>query len=56
MLIPIINIALGLILVIGGATGKLGLAGSSNQTIPIVVGAAVAIYGVIQAVRAARRR
>ncbi len=56
MFIPIVNIALGLVLVIGGATGKLGFVGSTNQAVPIAVGSAVAIYGVIQVVRAARRR
>ena len=55
MLVPIINVVLGLILIVGGASGELGLLGSSSQTVPVIAGVAITIYGVIQVVREVRR-
>lgn len=55
MLIPVVNIALGLALIIGGSTGRLGFMGSSEMWIPVLVGVLVAGYGVIQVVREVRR-
>ncbi len=50
-----INIALGLLLVVGGLTGDLGILGSTQRAIPVAAGAAIALYGVIQVVREAKR-
>lgn len=54
MLIPFVNIALGLALVIGGATGRL-LPGSTSVAVPIAIGAAISVYGVIQVIREVKR-
>jgi len=53
--VPILNIALGIGMVLGGATGKLALFGTGSSTALIVVGAICAALGVYQLVRAARR-
>ena len=55
MFVPILNIALGIGMVLGGATGKLALFGTGSSTALIVVGAICAALGVYQLVRAARR-
>ena len=55
MLVPVINIFLGLVLIVGGASGELGLLGSSSQTIPIIAGVAIVGYGIIQVAREVRR-
>lgn len=56
MLIPLLNIAAGAALAIGGATGHLTFIGTGSHTALIAVGAVVAGIGVIQLVRAARGR
>lgn len=54
MLVPILNIVLGVAMVIGGASGRLALFGTGSGTALMVVGAVCAALGVFQLIRAAR--
>lgn len=54
MLVPILNIVLGVAMVIGGASGRLALLGTGSGTALMVVGGVCAALGVFQLVRAAR--
>ena len=54
MLVPILNIVLGVAMVIGGATGQLSLLGTGSSTALIVVGAICAVLGGYQLLRARR--
>ena len=54
MLVPILNIALGVAMIIGGASGRLALFGTGSGTALIVVGAVCAALGVFQLIRATR--
>ena len=56
MLVPILNIVLGVAMVIGGASGRLALLGTGSGTALMVVGAVCAGLGVFQLIRAARAR
>jgi hypothetical protein len=56
VLIPIINIVVGGALAIGGAMGELTFFGTGSTGAAVAIGAAIAGLGVIQLVRAARRR
>jgi hypothetical protein len=56
MFVPILNIALGIGMVLGGVSGKLALIGTGSATALIVAGAVVAALGVWQLVRAMRDR
>lgn len=56
MLVPILNILLGVAMVIGGASGKLALLGTSSGPALMVVGGVCAAIGVYQLIRAARAR
>lgn len=55
MFVPILNIAIGLVMVVGGATGELALLGTSSSPALLVVGGIVAVLGVFQLVRAIKR-
>ncbi len=54
MLVPILNIVLGVAMIIGGASGRLALFGTGSGTALMVVGAVCAALGLFQVVRAAR--
>jgi hypothetical protein len=54
--VPILNIALGIGMILGGASGQLALFGTGSSTALIVVGAICAALGVFQLVRAIRER
>ena len=54
MLVPILNIVLGVAMIIGGASGRLALLGTGSGTALVVVGAVCAALGLFQVVRAAR--
>jgi hypothetical protein len=54
--VPILNIALGLAMVLGGLTGWLALFGTGSSMALVVVGAICAALGVVQLVRASRAR
>jgi hypothetical protein len=54
VLVPILNIVLGVAMIIGGASGRLALFGTGSGTALMVVGAVCAALGVFQVVRAAR--
>lgn len=56
MFVPILNIALGIGMVLGGVTGKLALLGTGSSTALIAVGAICAALGVWQLIRAMRER
>lgn len=56
MLVPVLNIVLGVAMVIGGASGRLALFGTGSGTALVVVGAVCAALGVFQLIRAARAR
>ncbi|HTE55771.1 MAG TPA: hypothetical protein VK698_33180 [Kofleriaceae bacterium] len=56
MFVPVLNIAIGIGMVLGGVSGKLALLGTGSATALIVVGAVCAGLGVFQLVRAARGR
>lgn len=56
MLVPVLNIALGAAMIIGGASGRLALFGTGSGTALVVVGAVCAALGVYQLIRAARSR
>lgn len=56
MLVPIINIAVGAALIVGGAMGELTFIGTNSSAAAIAIGAVIAGIGVIQLVRGARRR
>jgi hypothetical protein len=56
MFVPILNIALGIGMVLGGVTGKLALLGTGSSTALIAVGAVCAALGVWQLIRAMRER
>jgi hypothetical protein len=56
MFVPILNIALGIGMVLGGVTGKLALLGTGSATALIAVGAICAALGVWQLIRAMRER
>lgn len=56
MFVPILNIALGIGMVLGGVTGKLALFGTGSSTALIAVGAICAALGVWQLIRAMRER
>lgn len=56
MFVPLLNIALGVAMVVGGVTGQLALFGTGSSTALVVVGAICAALGVYQLVRAARGR
>lgn len=56
MFVPILNIALGIAMVVGGVTGELALFGTGSSTLLVVVGAICAALGVFQLIRAARGR
>jgi hypothetical protein len=55
MTTAIINIAIGVVLLAGGASGRLGLIGTGSPT-ALMVGGAVIAFGIFQAVRAAREK
>jgi hypothetical protein len=54
--VPILNVALGVAMVVGGVSGELALFGTGSSTALIVIGAICAALGVFQLVRAARGR
>ena len=54
--VPILNIALGIGMILGGASGRLALLGTGSATALIVVGAICAGLGVWQLIRATRER
>ena len=54
MFVPILNIALGIGMIVGGATGQLALFGTGSSTALLVVGAICAALGIWQLVRALR--
>jgi uncharacterized membrane protein HdeD (DUF308 family) len=56
MVIPILNILVGVAMIIGGASGQLALFGTSSTTAVMAVGAVVAVIGVLQLVRNLRGR
>jgi hypothetical protein len=56
VLVPILNVALGAAMIIGGASGRLALFGTGSGTALIVVGAVCALLGVVQLIRAAKAR
>jgi hypothetical protein len=56
MFVPILNIALGIGMVLGGVSGKLALIGTGSSTALIAVGAVCAGLGVFQLIRAVRQR
>lgn len=56
MFVPILNIALGIGMVLGGVSGKLALIGTGSSTALIAVGSVCAGLGVYQLVRAVRQR
>jgi hypothetical protein len=56
MFVPILNIALGIGMVLGGVSGKLALLGTGSSTALIAVGAVCAALGVWQLIRAMRER
>jgi hypothetical protein len=56
MFIPVLNIALGIGMVLGGVSGKLALFGTGSSTALIAVGAICAGLGVFQLIRAMRDR
>lgn len=56
MLIPLINIAVGAALFVGGAMGELTFIGTNSSAAAMAIGGIIAGIGVIQMVRAARRR
>jgi hypothetical protein len=47
-----INVILGLVMIVGGASGKLALIGTNSGGALLVVGIGVTLYGVFQIVRA----
>lgn len=47
------NIIIGLILLVGGLSGKLALIGTNSSTALAVVGGILVIWGIIQTVRGA---
>ena len=55
MFVPILNIALGVAMVLGGVSGQLSLLGTGSPAALVAVGAVVAALGVFQLVRAIRR-
>ena len=56
MLVPILNIVLGVAMIIGGASGRLALFGTGSGAALMVVGAVCAALGVYQVVRTVRAR
>ena len=54
MFVPILNIALGIGMILGGATGQLALFGTGSSTALLVVGSVCAALGVFQLFRAIR--
>jgi hypothetical protein len=56
VLVPILNIALGVAMIIGGASGRLALLGTGSGTALVVVGAVCALLGGYQLIRRARGR
>jgi hypothetical protein len=56
MFVPILNIALGIGMVLGGVSGKLALIGTGSSTAIIAVGAVCAGLGVYQLIRVMRQR
>lgn len=56
MFVPLLNIALGVAMVVGGVSGELALFGTGSSTALIVVGAICGVLGVVQLVRAGRGR
>lgn len=56
MLVPVINIALGAGLMIGGATGRLALIGTSSTTASVVLGVLILAFGIYQLVTERRAR
>ena len=56
MFVPLLNVALGVAMIVGGVSGQLALFGTGSSTALIVVGAICAALGVFQLVRAQRGR
>ena len=56
MLVPILNIVLGVAMIVGGASGRLALLGTGSGSALIAVGGVCAALGVYQLIRAARAR
>ncbi len=56
MFVPILNIALGIGMVLGGVSGELALFGTGSSTALIAVGAACAALGAYQLVSSIRGR
>jgi hypothetical protein len=56
MLVPIVNILLGVAAVVAGASGQFSLAGTHNPELLLFAGAAVAALGFFQLIRAMRGR
>jgi hypothetical protein len=54
--VPILNIALGIGMVLGGLSGKLALVGTGSSTALVAVGAVCAGLGVFQLIRGMRDR
>ena len=52
----IFNIVIGLIMLVGGLSGRLALIGTNNSTILAAIGAAVLAFGVYRTVKDRRRR
>jgi hypothetical protein len=56
MIAPILNILLGTAFIVGGATGRIALFGTSSTTAAVVAGALLAAFGLYQLIRALRDR
>jgi hypothetical protein len=56
MLVPVINLLIGAALIVGGATGRLALFGTSSTGAAVAVGGVIAAFGLYQLVSAMRRR
>ena len=50
------NIIIGLILLVGGLSGKLALIGTDSSTALAVIGGVLIVWGIIQSVRSASSR
>ncbi len=55
MFVPILNIALGIAMVLGGISGQLALFGTGSSGALVAVGAVVVVLGIYQLIRAIRR-
>lgn len=53
--VPVLNIVLGGVMVVGGLTGQLALLGTHSSTALVIAGVICAALGVFQLVRAIKR-